>query len=397
MPALDGIRIIDLTQYEAGTSCTETLAFLGADVIKIEPPGHGEPGRGLMSDGSGHDAVYFLLLNASKRSVTLNLKSERGRQIMEDLIRQGDVIVENFAPGGLQKLGFDWETIQRLNPRMIYATIKGFGTYGPNAGYLSFDPVAQAAGGAMARTGYPDGEPIKPGPTVGDTGTGLHAALGILGAIVQRESTGRGQMVEVSMQDAVLNLSRVALRPFYDDSLPVPRRGNALMAGGPRWLYPCKPGGPNDYVYIYPNSDEMWQAVLRVLDRTDLEGDARYTRAGANRNGALVDELLGGWARERTKYEAMEALGAAGVPAGAVLDTAEMWDNPQLRAREMIVEVDHPQRGRFTMPGCAVKLRDSPPVIAPAPLLGQHTAEVFAELFGWGADELADLHADAVI
>ncbi len=397
MLALDGIRIIDLTQYEAGTSCTETLAFLGADVIKIEPPGRGEPGRTLINDGAEADSFYFLLLNASKRSVTLNLKSERGRAIFDDLLRHGDVVVENFAPGGLERLGYPWERIQQINPRIIYATIKGFGTVGPSAGYLSFDPVAQAAGGAMARTGYAGGEPIKPGPTVGDTGTGLHAALGILGAIIQRETTGRGQKVEVSMQDAVLNLTRVALRPYYDEQAPLPRRGNQLAPQGPRWLYPCKPGGPNDYVYIYASTDEMWDSLLDVIGRADLRGDERFTRSGRARNGTIIDELLSAWTAKWTKYEAMEALGAAGVPAGAVLDTAEMLCNPQLLARETIVEIDHPQRGKFKMVGSVPKLRDSAPVIKPAPLLGQHTAEVFAELLGMGADEIERLRADAVI
>ncbi|HLZ69160.1 MAG TPA: CoA transferase [Dehalococcoidia bacterium] len=397
MAALDGIRIIDLTQYEAGTSCTETLAFLGADVIKIEPPGRGEPGRGLINDGTEADSFYFLLLNASKRSVTLNLKAERGRELFEDLLRQGDVVVENFAPAGLEKLGYPWERIQQINPRIIYATIKGFGTVGPHAGFLAFDPVAQAAGGAMARTGYPDGEPIKPGPTVGDTGTGVHAALAILGAIIQRETTGRGQKVEVAMQDAVLNLTRVGLRPYYDERAPLPRRGNQLAAKGPRWLYACKPGGPNDYVFVYASTDAMWDNLLDVLERTDLRGDARFTRSGRAQNGAVIDELVSAWAAQRTKYEAMEALGAAGVPAGAVLDTAEMLCNPQLLARETIVEIDHPQRGRFKMVGSVPKLRDSPPVIKPAPRLGQHTAEVLAELTGIGGEELARLRADSVI
>ena len=210
MPALDGLRVIDLTQYEAGTSCTETLAFLGADVIKVEEPMRGEPGRRLLSDREDLDAPYFLLLNASKRSVTLNLKTERGKQVLEDLIRQGDVIVENFAPGGLEKLGFTWEKIHEINPRIIYATVKGFGTYGPYSSFLAFDPVAQAAGGGIATTGYLDDMPLKPGPTVGDTGTGIHAALGILGAIIQRETNGQGQKDEVSIQDAVLICFRLA-------------------------------------------------------------------------------------------------------------------------------------------------------------------------------------------
>jgi formyl-CoA transferase len=397
MGALDGIRVIDLTQYEAGTSCTETLAFLGADVIKVEEPGRGDPGRRLINDRPGEDSPYFLLLNASKRSVTLNLKSERGREIFEDLLRRGDVVVENFAPGTLEKLGFPWERIREINPRIIYAALKGFGTYGPHAGYLSFDPVAQAAGGAVAKTGYVDGEPLKPGPTVGDTGTGVHGALGILGALIQRETTGRGQKVEVSMQDAVLNLSRVTLNAFYDVQGPLPRRGSGRAGTGPSWLYPCKPFGPNDYVFVTANNEEMWLNLLETIGRSDMRGDERLSRRARATNGALVDELISAWTCQRTKYEAMEALGAAGLPVGAVLDTAEMLTNPQLLAREMIVEVDHPQRGRFKMTGCAIKLSDSKPVIAPAPLLGQHTAEVFEALFGWDEREVERLREEAVV
>jgi formyl-CoA transferase len=397
MTALAGIRVIDLTQYEAGTSCTETLAFLGADVIKVEQPGRGDPGRQLLRDRPELDSPYFLQLNAGKRSITLDLKTEQGQQIFADLLREGDVIVENFAPDGLQKLGFNWERIQEINPRIVYATIKGFGTYGPHAGYLSFDPVAQAAGGAVSSTGYVGGEPLKPGPTIGDTGSGMHAALGILSAIIQRETTGRGQQVEVAMQDAVLNLSRVILRPHYDQPAPHPRRGSGRTGTGPSWLYPCKPGGPNDYVFMSPNNDSMFVTLLEVIGRADLRDDPRLTRRARATNGAFIDELIGGWTCGLSKYEAMQALGEAGIPAGAVLDTAELLTNRQLRAREMIVEVDHPQRGRFTMLGCAIKLRDSPPVIAPAPLLGQHTDEVLHEVLGCDDATIAQLRQQAVI
>ncbi|HEX2170928.1 MAG TPA: CoA transferase [Dehalococcoidia bacterium] len=398
MPALEGIRVIDLTQYEAGTSCTETLAFLGADVIKVESPKGGEPGRRLLSDNPDADAPYFILLNASKRGVTIDLKTEKGRQILTDLIREGDVIVENFAPGGLEKLGFTWETIREINPRIIYATVKGFGTYGPRADFLSFDPIAQAAGGGISTTGYLDGAPQKPGPTVGDTGTGIHAALGILGAIIQRETTGRGQKVEVSMQDAVLNITRVGLREYYDTGKPPRRRGNGVTASGPTWLYPCAPGGPNDYVYIYPSNDEMWEALLGVIGREDLRGDERFRgRAGRGRQGQVIDELISTWTRTQTKYQAMDKAAQAGIPAGAVLDTQEMLTNEQVLAREMMVTIDHPQRGKVTITGCPIKLSDSPPVIGPAPLLGQHNAEVFAEVFGWTGEDIERLRADGVI
>jgi formyl-CoA transferase len=397
MAALDGIRIIDLTQYEAGTSCTQTLAFLGADVIKVEPPGRGEAGRQLIGDGQAADSPYFLSLNASKRSITLDLKTEKGRELFADLLREGDVVAENFAPGGMEKLGFDWERIQQINPRIVYATVKGFGLSGPHAGYLSFDPVAQAAGGAVASTGYVGGEPIKPGPTIGDTGSGLHLTLGILGALVQRETTGRGQRVEVSMQDAVLNLARVILRPYYDTPTPHPRRGSGRTGAGPSWLYPCKPGGANDYVFMSPNTDAMFGRLLSVIGRDDLQGDERLFRGARQKNGALVDELISVWTRERTKYEAMDELGKADIPVGAVLDTSELLANPQLRARAMWVEVEHPERGRITVLGCPVKLRDSPPVVAAPPLLGQHTDEVLRDLLHCSDEQIAQLREAAVI
>lgn len=398
MPALDGIRVIDLTQYEAGTSCTETLAFLGADVIKVESPAGGEPGRRLLADRPGQDSPYFILLNASKRGVTANLKTGKGRQILTDLIKDGDVIVENFAPGGLEKLGFPWERIRAINPRIIYATVKGFGTYGPHAGILAFDPVAQAAGGGITTTGYKDGEPQKPGPTVGDTGTGIHAALGILSAIIQRETTGKGQKVEVSMQDAVLNISRVGLREYYDTGHSPRRKGNAVTSVGPTWMYPCAPGGPNDFVYIYPSNDEMWDAALHVIGRADLIGDERFRgRAGRSREGVFIDDIMSTWTRSQTKYEAMEKMAAAGIPAGAVLDTAEMQTNPQVLARDMMVTIDHPQRGPVTITGCPIKLSDSPPIIEPAPLLGQHNAEVYQELFGWTGEDIERLRSEGVI
>lgn len=398
MPALEGIRVIDLTQYEAGTSCTETLAFLGADVIKVEPPQKGEPGRTLLVDRPGVDSPYFVLLNASKRGVTIDLKTEQGRAILTDLIKQGDVIVENFAPHGLEKLGFTWETIQKINPRIIYATVKGFGTYGPHADFMAFDPVAQAAGGAYSTTGYPSGEPIKPAPTVGDTGTGIHAALGILAAIIQRETTGEGQKVEVAMQDAVFNITRVGLREYYDKPGPTTRKGNAVNSGGPAWLYPCAPGGSNDYVYVYPSNDEMWETLLQTIGRSDLSGDERFKgRGGRSKHAALVDETISAWTRERTKYEVMDTLGAAGIPTGAVLDTAEMLTNPQLLAREMVVTIDHPERGPTQILGCPIKLSESPPIVEPAPLLGQHNAEVFAEIFGWTGEEIERLRSENVI
>jgi formyl-CoA transferase len=398
MKALEHIKILDLTQFEAGPSCTEILAFLGAEVVKIESPKGGEQGRYLITEKPGLDSPYFLLLNANKKSVTLNLKSDKGKTLFKQLVPHFDVLVENYGPGAVQELGLGYEVIKQLNPRLIYAQVKGFGTYGPYAGYKSFDMIAQATGGAMSVTGTPDTEPLKPGPTIGDTGTGIHCAVGILAALLQREKTGHGQRLEVSMQDAVVNLNRVAMLGHYFGNIPAPRAGNRVAALAPTDLYPCAPGGSNDYAFLITTTEEMWKSLLTAIGRTDLLTDPRFAdQRSRNKHFDDIFAAITAWTKQRDKFEVMRVLGEAGVPCGAVLDSGDVLANEHLKARGMITTVQHPTRGAFTMPGCAVQLSDSPVEVHPAPLLSQHSAEVLGTLLGLAPRELAGLKEEGVI
>jgi formyl-CoA transferase len=400
--ALEGVRVIDLTQFEAGTSCTETLAWLGADVIKIERPGSGEQGRHASADDPDQDSWYFLLLNANKRSVTLDVRSERGRAMLERLLADGDVMVENFAPGTIERLGFGYERVRELNPRLVYVQIKGFAPDGRYGDYLSFDPIGQAAGGAVSLTGPHSGAPFKPGPTIGDTGTGLHAAIGVLAALHQRQRTGLGQRIEVAMQDAVVNYCRISFSRQLMTGLAGERWGNGSQIGlsAPSNVYPCRPGGPNDYVFVYTTraGNHHWQRLLDAIGRPDLKDDVRFTNPALRaEHGALVDELIGEWTSRHEKREAMRILGEAGVPCSAVFDTLELTEDPDLNRRGVIVTVEHPTRGRFKMPGWPVRMERSRVPVRAAPLLGQHNAEVYGELLGLEASELETLAAEGVI
>jgi len=396
--ALAGVKVLDLTQFEAGTSCTQMLAWLGADVIKLEPPRHGEQGRRVFVDQPGLDSYYFLLLNNNKRSITLDLKHERGRAIFLQLVRKVDILAENFSLGTLERLDLGFERLREINPRLIYVTIKGFGTYGPYSSYKSFDMIAQACGGAFSMTGYAGSEPLKPAPTVGDTGTGIHAACGVLAAYIQRLRTGRGQKVEVAMQDAVVNLTRVAMLQTFIDHQPVVRHGNTVPVTNVRYLYKCAPGGDNDYVVVFCSTHEMWNGLCEALCRPELANDPRFRSAEARvKNAAAVDELIEGWTSQRSKHEVMKVLGEAGVATGAVLDSLELLSDPQLVARKMVVEVNHPKRGAVTMPACPVQLEDSPLEMRCAPLLGEHNAQIYGEYLGLGAGELSELQRDGVI
>ena len=395
--ALEGIRVLDLTQYEAGPSCTQMLAWLGAEVVKIEPPA-GEPGRTALSDKRGEDAWFFLLLNSCKKGVTLNLKSPRGRAMFEELVKSADVVVENMGPGAMDRLGLGWEALRRLNPRIIAASVKGFGGGGPYAEYKSFEWIAQAMAGAMSMTGSPDGPPTKAIGGLADTGAGLHCAIGILAALVQRQATGVGQQVEVAQQDAVVNLLRIHLRDTYADGKPAPRQGNRSANAAPSNLYRCRPGGPNDYVFIHCATVEMWKTLTRIVGRPELGDDPRY----ADRRDRVqfideIDAMIEAWTKERTKHEVQEILAGAGVPCGAVLDSTEVLADPHLRARGMIVPLQHPRRGPYPMPANPVRLSDSPTEIVRAPLLGEHNAEVYGRLLGLGAAELDALRRDGVI
>lgn len=399
--ALTGIKVIDLSQFEAGTSCTEALAWLGADVIKIEEPTRGEQGRRASTEDASIDSPYFLLLNANKRSVTLNLKDERGKKMLRDLIRQGDVFVENFGPGVIERLGFGYDTIRQINPRMIFASIKGFSTGSPYQDFLAFDMTAQAVGGALATTGEKGGRPLKPGPTIGDTGSGLHLAIGVLAALYQRQSTGQGQHIEVAMQEAVINFGRIAYASLALYGKSAPRNGNqSILGSAPSEVYRCKGDSENDYCYIYTSRAEntQWQRLLKLIGREELIDDPRYkTHADRYRNRDEIDAMITEWTMKHDKRDVMAMLGTVNVPAGAVFDTKELRDDAHLRERGMFVTVKHPARGDFTMPGWPVKMSASNVPLKAAPLLGQHNADVYGEMLGLTPDEIAGLKTEKVI
>jgi formyl-CoA transferase len=399
--ALEDVKVLDLTQFEAGTSCTEALAWLGANVIKVENPKGGDQGRGASTDQPGVDSHYFMLLNANKRSITLNLGSPRGREIFTEMLKKADVMIENFAPGAIERLGFGYDVVRRINPRLIYAQVKGFGD-GPYENYVSFDMIAQSVGGALSLTGTTETEPLKPGPTIGDTGTGLHCAIGILAALHQRERTGQGQHVKVAMQDAVINFSRIAFARQAASGKAAVRSGNrsALGTTAPSGLYKCKGGGLNDYCFIYTTraGNRHWDRLLKAIGREDLIGDERFNspeRRWANHDE--VDRILTEFTQSRSKAEVMQVLGDAGVPAGAVYDTMEITQDPALQKREMIVTVDHPKRGQFTLPGWPVKMSESHVAVDRSPLLGEHNAAIYSEWLGLTARDLEELKTQQII
>jgi formyl-CoA transferase len=395
--ALDGIRVLDLTQYEAGPSSTQMLAWLGAEVIKVEPP-TGEPGRTALSDARGEDAWFFMLLNSCKKGVTLNLKSPRGKAMFEDLVRRSDVVVENMAPGVMVRLGLGYERLKALNPRIIHASVKGFGSGGPYAEYKSFEWIAQAMAGAMSMTGSPDGPPTKAIGGLADTGAGLHTAIGILAAIIQRQITGVGQQVEVAQQEAVVNLLRIHLRETYVSGKPAPRQGNRSAAAAPSNIYRCSPGGPNDYVFIHCATAEMWKSLTRIVGRPELGADPRYE--DRRDRVAFIDEIdamIEAWTARRPKHEVLATLAGAGIPCGAVLDSVEVLSDPHMRQRGFITDLEHPRRGRYPMPGNPVQLSDSPTDMVRSPLLGEHNAEVYGRLLGVAPAELDALRREGVI
>ena len=400
-PALSGIKVVDLTQFESGTSITGTLAWLGADVIKVENPKGGEQGRSASSERKDADSYYFMLLNANKKSVTLNLKSERGKEMLRQMIAKADIFAENFAPGAIERLGFSYEEVSAINPRIIYATVKGFGKGSPFENYLAFDMIAQAVGGVMSITGEADGRPLKPGVTLGDTGTGLHAVIGVLAALFQRTVTGRGQKVEVAMQDAMVNYCRIAYSKQLMSNEACERSGNALFLGNaPCEVFRCKPGGLNDYVFIYTSraNNIQWELLCDVIGRPELKEEPRFSTP--IKRGDHVDEInrhVENWTSNFTKFEAMEKLGAVGVPCGAVMDTKELSDDSTMRDREIFVEVDHPVRGRVLMPGWPVKMTDSHVKVTASPLLGADSSEVYAEWLDLSTDELTALKSEGVI
>jgi formyl-CoA transferase len=399
--ALAGVRVIDLTQFEAGTSITETLAWLGADVIKVENPKGGEQGRSASSERPDADSYYFMLLNANKRSITLNLKDPRGKEMLRKLIKEADIFAENFAPGAIEKLGFSYEEVAKINPRIIYATVKGFGKGSPYEKNLAFDMIAQAAGGVMSITGERDGRPIKPGVTLGDTGTGLHAAIGVLAALFQRTVTGRGQKIEVAMQDAMVNYCRIAYSRQLLTNKACERNGNSVVLGNaPCEVFKCKPGGHNDYVFIYTSraTNAHWERLCEVIGREDLKNDPRFkTPPMRGNHAAEINGEIEKWTKGFTKFEAMEKLGAMGVPCGAVMDTKELSDEPSMREREIFAEIDHPVRGKLTIPGWPVKMSDSYVKVTASPLLGADNTDVYNEILGLSKSDLDSLKKEGVV
>ena len=412
--ALDGVRILDFTHVQSGPTCTQLLAWFGADVIKVERAGAGDVTREQLRDIPGVDSLYFTMLNHNKRSVTLDTKSAQGKEVLERLVKHCDVLVENFAPGALDRMGFAWERIQALNPKMIVASVKGFGP-GPYEDCKVYENVAQCAGGSASTTGFDDGPPLVTGAQIGDSGTGLHLALGIVAALYQRNTTGRGQRVLAAMQDGVLNLCRVKLRdqqrlartgvmkeyPQYPNGkfgTAVPRAANASGGGQPGTIIKCKgwETDPNAYLYFIAQAP-VWKAICQVIGKEDwltnpdfATPDARLPRL--KEVFAAVEE----WTVTKTKFEAMAMLNEHDIPCGPILSMEELMNEPSLRSTGTIVEVDHPKRGKYLTVGNPIKLSDSPTDVTRSPLLGEHTDEVLAEL-GYATADLAALRSNKVI
>jgi crotonobetainyl-CoA:carnitine CoA-transferase CaiB-like acyl-CoA transferase len=403
LDCLEGVRVVDFTQFEAGPSCTEALAWLGAEVVKIENPKTGDPGRRQRPGQPDDDPWYFHQFNANKKSITLDLKSPRGLEIVKDLLKKADVTVENMAPGTIERLGLGYDVVKALNPGIVYCQVKGFGAGSPYEKNLAFDMIAQAAGGPTSVTGYGDRPPVKPGPSFGDTGTGMLMAISILAALRKRDRTGKGQRLQVAMQDAMVHYMRV---PFSRTQLS----GQAQLRGGsdrsqprglvPSALYPCKPGGPNDYVYVFTSraNPEHWTRLLKVIGREDLVGDPRYdTNQARSQRAAEVDEIIAQWTRQHSKEEAMRIIGEAGVPAGAVFNTLELMNDPSLAERGIMQTVEHPTTGTYKMPAWPVRFDGKPPRVKPSPLLGQHNAEVLGGWLGIGTAEIDALRTEGII
>ncbi|URF07875.1 formyl-CoA transferase [Cupriavidus campinensis] len=406
--ALDGIRVLDLTHVQAGPSATQLMAWMGADVIKVELPGRGDITRSQLRDVPNADSLYFTMLNSNKRSLTLNMKTPEGKALLEDLIQQSDVLIENFGPGVLARAGFDWEHIQDLNPRMVYASIKGFGP-GPYQDCKAYENVAQCMGGAASTTGEASGMPLVTGAQIGDSGTGVHCVVGILGALLQREHSGRGQRVEVAMQDAVLNLCRVKLRdqqrldagPLreypndqFDDH--VPRAGNASGGGQPGAALRCAPGGANDYVYVIIQP-QGWEPLMRLCGREDLITDPEFATPEVRlKKLAACFGIIEQWTLGHTKFEVMNALNEVDVPCGPILSMKDLIGDQSMYERGFLMELEHPVRGKYVQLGSPITLSDSPVNVERSPLLGEHTNEIL-EWLGRSPAQIAALRLAGAI
>lgn len=407
MKALEGVKILDFTHVQSGPTCTQLLAWFGADVIKVERPGVGDATRKQLVDVPGADSLYFTMLNHNKRSIELNPKNEAGKEVLTRLIETCDVLVENFAPGALDRMGFSWERIQEINPRIIMASVKGFGP-GKYEDCKVYENVAQCAGGAASTTGFLDGPPLVTGAQIGDSGTGLHLALGIVTALYQREHSGRGQKVLAPMQDGVINLCRVKLRdqqrlaagplteysqygagiPFGDST---PRAGNDSGGGQPGRILKCKgwETDPNAYTYFITQA-AVWEKVCDVIGEPDWKTAPGYATP-AERLDKLdaIFARIEEWTMTKTKFEVMDICNPHDIPVGPILSTKEIMEDEGLRKTGTIVDVDHPTRGRYTTVGCPIKLSDSPVEVTRSPLLGEHTAEILKDVLGYSGEDLA--------
>ncbi|MEU0237258.1 formyl-CoA transferase [Nocardiopsis sp. NPDC006198] len=406
--ALDGVRVLDMTHVQSGPSATQILAWMGADVVKVEATS-GDITRRQLRDRPDVDSLYFTMLNSNKRSITLNTKKPRGKEIFLDLVRRSDVLVENFAPGALDRMGFTWEALSEANPRLVYASIKGFGP-GAYADFKAYEVIAQAMGGSMSTTGFEEGPPLATGAQIGDSGTGMHTVAGILAALYQRTHTGRGQRVQVAMQDAVLNLCRVKLRdqqrlahgplaeyPNDDFGDEVPRSGNASGGGQPGWAVRTAPGGPNDYVYVIVQP-VGWEPITRLIDRPELADDPEWSTPEArldklDKMFSLIEE----WTSQIPKWDVLATLNAHNIPCGPIMSTREIIDDPTLRANGVITTVDHPERGPYSTVSSPIRLSDSPVDVVRSPLLGEHNAEVYRGELGLSDEDLAELESNGVI
>jgi formyl-CoA transferase len=413
--ALDGVRILDFTHVQSGPTCTQLLAYMGADVIKVERPGIGDITRGQLRDVKGADSLYFTMLNGSKRSITIDSKHPKGKEILDRLVKQCDVLVENFAPGALDRMGLTFDHIHKLNPRMIVASVKGFGP-GPYEDCKVYENVAQCAGGSASTTGFRDGPPLVTGAQIGDSGTGLHLALGIVAALYQRQRTGRGQKVLCAMQDGVLNLARVKLRdqqrlkagPLTEYSqygegvafgAATPRAGNDSGGGQPGWILKCKgwENDPDAYVYFITQAP-VWGAICDLIAKPKWKTDADYATPNARlprlkQIFATIEE----WTMTKTKFEVMALCNDHDIPVGPILSMKELAEESSLRATGTVVEVEPPARGPYLTVGNPIKLSDSPADVRRSPLLGEHTDEVLREVLRFSAKEIADIKASGAL
>ncbi|MFL2537938.1 MAG: formyl-CoA transferase [Candidatus Rariloculaceae bacterium] len=401
--ALSGIRILDMTHVQAGPTSSQLMGFLGADVIKLESP-VGDATRGQLRDIPDADSLYFTMLNCNKRSITVNLKNDKGKEIFTKLVKTCDVLMENFGPGVLERLGFDWENVKKINPRIVMASIKGFGSEGPYAAFKAYENVAQAMGGSMSTSGLFDGPPVVTGAQIGDSGTGVHLMAGILAALLQRERTGRGQYVECAMMDCVMNLTRVKWRDHQRltrGPLPeygrqefedfTPRAGNDSGGGQLGNAVQCKPGGSNDYLYIVVQ-EHVWKALANRIGGEDLINDPRFEKIENRRaNQSEMWDLLTDFASNHTKRELMEILNEIDVPCGPVMSTTDLANDDHVKLREMYLELDHPERGKWYNLGCPIKLSDSPVEVTRSPLLGEHTDEILSDVLGYETNEIDNL------